>query len=200
MLTALLLFLRSIVLICGGSRAVALENLWTAAAAGRLDAHGQATPTPREGPTLLDCPGQGVAGVAHRCDLCAAGHRRAVAPRVAAPSVDMALRTEASRTTQHECQRSHARWQDGRGKSPVGRASNPRRIRQAGRRRLGADGVAAAAAPASAAVTDVADLSHEPCHRVGVNGLLHRAGLFCSGCCSSSSFFPMTDGVWFTSM
>src|SRR6266853_6344721 len=65
-------------------------------AAGRVDAHGQAPTAPHQGPPLLDSPRQGMAGVAHRLDHRAAGHRGAVAPPMAPSSVDATLHTDTS--------------------------------------------------------------------------------------------------------
>src|SRR6202011_5937044 len=59
--------------------------------------------------------------------------------------------------------------------SAVGRTADPRRIGQTGHHGLGADRVAAPAATAPPAVTDVADFSHQSCRHARVDGLLHRA-------------------------
>ena len=151
MLTALVVLLRTIGLICRGHRAVALENLALRQQVAALDAYGQAPTAPHEGPTLLDPPRPGVAGVAHRLDRRAARHRRAVAPPMAPASVDVALHTDTSGAAQHGGGDSHARRHDGRRESAVGRASDSRRIGQAGPRGVGADRVAAAAATAAPA-------------------------------------------------
>jgi hypothetical protein len=156
MLTALMVLLRSIGLICGGHRAVAGKPRATSTV-GRADANGETSGASFDGPTLLDPPRQGVAGVAHRLDRRAARHRGAVAPPMAPSSVDAALLTDTSGAPQHGCGGSNARRPDGRGESAVGSASDPRRIVQAGHHGVGADRVATPAATASPAVTDVAN-------------------------------------------
>jgi putative transposase len=91
---------------------------------------------------------------------------------MAPSSVDAALHTDASGAPQHGYGGSNARRHDGRGESAVGRASDSRRIVQAGHHGVGADGVPTNAAPASPPVTDVADLSVQSCRHAGVDGLL----------------------------
>src|SRR5437899_876255 len=110
-------------------------------AGGRVDAFGQAPRAPHEGPTVLDPPLQGVAGVAHRLDRRPARHRGAVAPPMAPSSVGAALETITSGSAQHGCRGSNARRHDGRGESAVGSAADPRRTMQARHHGVRADGV-----------------------------------------------------------
>ena len=89
---------------------------------------------------------------------------------MAPASVDVALQTDTSGAAQHGGDHSSARRHDGRRESAVGSASDSRRIVQAGHHGVRADGVAAAAATAPPAVTDVADVSDQSCrHAVSMD-------------------------------
>src|SRR5439155_7956779 len=70
---------------------------------------------------------------------------------------------------------TNARQHDDRGESVVGRASDSRRIVQAGHRGIGAHRVAAPPPTTSPTLTEVADVSHQSCRRAGVDGFLHSA-------------------------
>ena len=176
MLTALMVLLRSIGLICGGHRAVVLENLalrQQLAVLTRTVKRPQLRSTDRLFWILL---AKALAGLALRLDRRAARYRGPMAPPMAPPALDPALTTDGARAgPAPRVGHSRARRHDGRRESAVGRAADPRRIGQAGHHGLGADGVAAPAATASPAVTDVADLSDQSCRHAGVDGLLHRA-------------------------
>ena len=77
---------------------------------------------------------------------------------MAPAAVDVALPTD--RVGAAGGDHSRARGPDGRRESDVGRAADSRGIGQAGSHGIGANRVAAAAATASALISDVADLSH----------------------------------------
>src|SRR5260370_37894248 len=78
-------------------------------AGGCVDPLGQAPTAPHEGPTLLDPPRQGVAGLAPRLDDRAAPHRGAVAPPMAPAAVEVAARTYTSGAAHPGCGAPHAR-------------------------------------------------------------------------------------------
>jgi hypothetical protein len=174
MLTALVVLLRSIGLICRGHRAVALENL---ALRQQLAALTRTVKRPhlrkrdrlfwillakgwREWRTAL---------VVVQPDTVVRWHRQWLRRQL-----DAALHTDTSGPPQHGYGGSNARRHDGRGESAVGRASDSRRIVQAGHHGVGADGVPTHAAPASPPVTDVADLSVQSCRHAGVDGVLRQ--------------------------
>ena len=107
MLTALMVLLRSIGLICGGHRAIVLENLalrQQLAVLTRTVKRPQLRSTNR---LFLDAPRQGLAGLALRLDRRAARYRGPMAPPMASPALDPALTTEAPRPSNHEF--SHSR-------------------------------------------------------------------------------------------
>ena len=95
MLTALMVLLRSIGLICCGHRAIALENLALPPAVGRTAPHRHASTPTLDGPTLLDPPRQGLAGLALRLDRRAARNRGPMASPMASLALDPAVTTEA---------------------------------------------------------------------------------------------------------
>ena len=173
MLAALVVVLRSLALIFSGHRAVALENL---ALRQQLAVFRRTVPRPHSA-IEIDCFGSArpcLAGLAHCADRRAAGHRRTLASAMAPPPVDPTLYAYSSWLAQYQCRHSDARRANGRRESPLGRASNPRRIGQARYRRLGADRLAALTAAPSSAVTDMAYLPDESSDIPGVAGLLHR--------------------------
>jgi len=75
MLTALMVLLRSIGLICCGHRAIALENLALRQQLAVLKRTVASTP-PLDRSTVLDPPGEGLAGLALRLDRRAASQIR----------------------------------------------------------------------------------------------------------------------------
>jgi hypothetical protein len=93
---------------------------------------------------------------------------------MAPPPVDPTLYADSSWPAQYQCRHSDARRASGRGESPLGCASDPRRIGQTRYRRLGADRLAALTAAPSSAVADMAYLPDESSDIPGVAGLLHR--------------------------
>jgi putative transposase len=72
-----------------------------------------------------------------------------------------ALGAQSLRSADDRGRHSHARAQDGRRESTLGCASDPRRVGQVGRGDIGADRLAAPAATASAALTDLAHVSDD---------------------------------------
>ena len=148
MLTALVVVLRSIGLICRGHRAVALENLalrQQMATLTRTVRRPQLRTRDRLFWILL-----AKAWPEWRAALLVgpARHCRAMAPPMATSSVDVALHADTSWAALHECCSSSARRHDGRCESAVGSASDSRRIVQAGPHGIRAHGVAALTATA----------------------------------------------------
>jgi hypothetical protein len=177
MLMALVVFLRSLRLICGGHRTVALENLalrQQLATLTRTVNRPQLRTRDRFFWILLS---KSLAGVAHRIDPRAARHCGAVAPAMASLALDPALTTSPPGPANDDFGHSRARPDDDHRESVVGRAADPRRMRKVGHRRVGTDRVAAAATTAPFGVPDVADVSHQSCRHARVDGLLHRADL-----------------------
>ena len=96
MLTAVVVFLRSIGLLCRGHRAVALENLALRQQLAALTRTAKTPASSATGSTLLDAAQELVARLAQRLDDRAARHGRALAPRMAPTSMDGTLTTETS--------------------------------------------------------------------------------------------------------
>jgi hypothetical protein len=100
MLTAFVVLLRTVGLMCRGHRAVALETLalrqQLAALMRRVNAA-----APQPGSALLDSPCQGRAGVAYHFGRGAAGHRPAMAPPMAPSALDAALQADSSGPPEH---------------------------------------------------------------------------------------------------
>ena len=132
MLAALVVALRSIALICGGHRAVALENL---ALRQQLAVFKRTVTRPQ---------------LRHRDRLfwmlLAKAWRVGEAPRsswtldtvvhlaspMAPPSMDQALSSASARPPNYERRHSYARDEDRRRESALGRSSTPRRVGQVG--------------------------------------------------------------------
>ena len=175
MLTALIVLLRSIGLICGGHRAVALENL---ALRQQLAVLTRTVKRPqlrtrdrlfwillakawRDWRTALIVVQPDTVVRWHRQWLRRQWTRRSSRTRPGRPSTDTAIRTLVSTMAA-----ANPLWGAPRIHGELGKL---------GIDGLGADRVAAPAATASPTVTDVADLSHQSCRHAGVDGLLHRA-------------------------
>ena len=139
-------------------------------AVGGVQAHRPAALTSPSRSTVLGTLRSCLAGLALHAHRRAAGHRRTLASAMASLSVDA-----TPRPTQYQRQHSEARRANGRRESPVGRASNPRRIGQARARRLGTDRLTALTAAPPSALTDMADLPDESSDIPGVAGLFHRS-------------------------
>jgi len=84
-----------------------------------------------------------------------------MASRVAPPAMDPALGTDSFGPPEYGYGHPHTGEPDGRCESPLGSPSDPWRVRQSGRRGIGANRLAAPEATASPPITDVAHLSDE---------------------------------------
>src|SRR5712692_5382477 len=93
---------------------------------------------------------------------------------MAPPPVGAALRAGPSRPPEYECGHPLSCGEDSRREPALGSASDPWRVGQSGRRRLGANRLSAPAAIAPSAITDVADLLEESRRDARVDGFLYR--------------------------
>lgn len=175
MLTAVVVFLRSIGLLCRGHRAVALENLALRQQLAALTRTAKTPASSATGSTLLDAAQELVARLAQRLDDRAARHGRALASRMAPTSMDGTVTTETSGSPADGRRDSGPHRQNGVGESALGCAQDPRRVAQTGHRGLGTNRLAVRASGPDPSVTDVANLPRESPLRTGLDGLLHRA-------------------------
>src|SRR5712692_3914971 len=131
MLAALVVALRSLALICGGHRTVALENL---ALRQQLAVFKRTvtSPTPPPRSAVLDAARQRVAGLANSPDRRGPGHRRTLASPLAPPPMGAALSAGPSWSPAYDCSHSDTRDEHGRRESALGRSSHPRRVGQVG--------------------------------------------------------------------
>jgi len=158
MLTALIVVLRSIGLICRGHRAVALENI---ALRQQLAALTRTTKRPRLRPCdrffwiVLARAWRGWRGA-----LLMAQTDRSRQKQSGRPSTVAAIRALIDKMASA---------------NPLWGAANPWRVAQAGHRCLGANGLADRREVSATAIPEVAHLPHESPRRDRLNGLLHRA-------------------------
>ena len=174
MLTAVVVLLRSIGLLCRGHRAVALENLalrQQLAALTRTGKRPQLRPRDRFFWILLRKSWRDWQRIADR----APGHGRALASPMAPTSMDAAFTTEASGPAADGRRDSGPHRQDGVRQSALGRAADPWRVAQTGHRGVRTNRLAVRASPPATSVTDVANLPRESPLRAGLDGLLHCA-------------------------
>ena len=124
-----------------------------------LETHRLPSATPEARSPVLDRVGAHVAALAGGARARPARHRGAMASRVAPPAMDSARSADSGGPSEYRRHHSHARDPDGGRESTLGRASDPWRVGQSGRRGVGANHLAAVAPTTSPAVTDVAYVS-----------------------------------------
>src|SRR6266446_7605848 len=174
MLAALVVALRSLALICGGHRAVALENLalrQQLAVFKRTVRRPQLRHRDRLFWMLLANAWQDwrTALIVVHPDTVVRWHR----PWLRRQWTRRSARGR-SRAPEHDCDYSDTRDEDRRRESALGRSSYPRRVGQVGPCGLGANRLPACEAAASPAVADLANVPHESRPSIGLDGLLHR--------------------------
>src|SRR5579864_393887 len=106
MVAALVVWLRTLRLLCTGHRAVALENLALRQQLAGVQAYRQASPPPSPRSTVLGPARQGVAGWANGFDRRAARHGRALASPMASAPLDPTLNSNTPRPPEHRGGRS----------------------------------------------------------------------------------------------
>jgi hypothetical protein len=138
--------------------------------------HGKASrgkPGPKpesENPTVRDCRGargnvtSSLGRNARASALSRPGDRRPVASPRVSWMVERSLATAARQAT-HRVRRPEPHSTPADGKLPLGRSAHPRRVAEAGHRRLRTDGLAVSARPNAGSVANVADIPEEPRRR-----------------------------------
>src|SRR6266850_6650623 len=131
MLHALVVALRSLALVCGGHRAVALENLALRQQLAVFKADCPASTTPSTRSTVLGATRSRLAELAFGLDRRATRDGGPLASAMASTPMDAPLDAWSSWPAQHHHDHSDARRPDGRGEPAVGRASDSLGINQA---------------------------------------------------------------------
>src|SRR5438067_636679 len=126
MLELLVVLVRALALACRGHRELVLENLAPAAAVDGHATHDQASQSPDARPPVLDRLGAKLAELAYGIGARAAGHCRALASRLASPSMDPTLETSARRPSTDRSADPRPRSRHGVRKSVVGSAADSR--------------------------------------------------------------------------
>ena len=172
---------RALALALRGHRELVLENL---ALRQQLTAMRRTTKRPHLAdarPTVLDRLGPNLAELAHGVGARAAGHRRAVASRLAPPPMDPTFETPTGRPSTYRSADPRPRPRDGDGEPVVGRTADSWRAARTRCRRLRTHGVASAGTAPASAFADVEDVPHESPRVSRVDGFLHRSDAHRSG-------------------
>src|SRR6266850_2559380 len=128
MLAALLIVLRPFALVCGGHRAVALENLALRQQLEVFKADCPASTTPSTRSTVLGATRSRLAELAFGLDRRATRDGGPLASAMASTPMDAPLAARSSWPAEHRDDNSDARRPDARGEPAVGRTSHPWRI------------------------------------------------------------------------
>ena len=175
MLAALLVLLRSLLLICRGHRAVALENIALRQQLATLTRVHKRRRVRTRDRLFWVCRvsawrGWRTALVIVHPDTVVRWHRKWLRRQV-----DGAFSAASSRPPEYGCGHSNTRDEDCRREPALGSTSDPRRVGQTGRHGLGANRLQARAAATSSAVPDLAHLPDQSHRRARIDRFLHRS-------------------------